>query len=455
MATTANSHGPRPAPRHLWSYVAPSQLYSDHYPGYENRPDGIISIAFSRSTIRNVHTNNDPIRGVVHVKSNIRVKSVSVQFVGRTICRAFEGASQQVSSTELFRHGLVLQQATFPSATCPPNRIEYPFEFRFPEAVQLPPSSPLPTDPKFEGEAGHTLPPSLWWNESTVRSEYVLEAQFVSEERHFTMNPKVVHQLRFFPSVPEVGLPEQIILRPGPPVRVERRSGLNQSGLGKGTLHRLTRRISGSTENLDESLGSDLMILSAPEHYRVGSTSPLKITLQSAANTNGNNSAPLFLRGIRAQAVARIDYRIPLPSHPSLVYNLLRSGESKFDLFNRRYAIPGLALDASTPTDIEAFEINKLVPPTFRTYNIALKYDVKYDMLLECGGKESEHSIVVRDVRIEPTTRPGGWLGPPPDDGVHEEGALLADLMRENVVGRSSDGAQVVIGGVHPPAYEP
>lgn len=290
-----------------------------------------------------------------------------------------------------------------------------------------------------------------------MRNEYVLEAQFVSKERHFTMNPKVVHQLRFFPSVPEVELPDQIALRPGPPVRIERRSRPDQSGRGRGALQRLSRRISGSTESLDETCSSDLLILSAPEQYRVGSTGTLKITLQSATNANDTKPAPIYLRGIRAQAIARIDYRIPLPSHPSLAYNILRSGDSKFDLFNRRYATPGLPLSTHTTTDIEAFEINKVVPPTFKTYNVALRYDVKYDMLLECGGKESEHSVVVKDVQIEPTTRPGGWLGPPPDDEAHEERVVLAELMRGNISrgGAGDEAVVVVVRGAQPPAYEP
>lgn len=205
---------------------------------------------------------------------------------------------------------------------------------------------------------------------------------------------------------------------------------------------------------MDESCGSDLLILSAPDHYRVGLTSTLKITLQSATIPDTSRTAAIYLRGIRAQAIARIDYRIPLPAHPSLAYNIIRSGDSKFDLFNRRYAIPGLRLNTTTATDIEAFGINKIIPPTFKTYNVALRYDVKYDMLLESGGKESEHSVVVKDVQIEPMTRPGGWLGPPPDDGAHEEREVLAELMRGSVLPERE--AQVsVAAAVQPPAYEP
>lgn len=450
--TTLDHGGPRPALRHVYSYVAQPQLYSDHYPAHPNSPNGIISIAFSRSTIRGVHTNNDQVRGVVHVKSNIKVKCVSIRFIGRSTCRTLEGASQHVSSTELFCHEKVLQRSTMPSENCPANRIEYPFEFRFPEAVQLSPPVPYPADSQFEYEPGHSLPPSLWWDESTVRNEYILEAQFVSDERHFTMNPKVVQQLRFFPSIPEIGLPEQVPLQPAPPVRIERKSRSEADGRSGGRLQRLSKRISGSTESLHEPVNSDLLILSAPEHYRVGSKSTLKFFLQSANDTGNVRGAPVYLRGIRAQATACIGYRIPIPSHTSPATHIVRSGESKFDLFNRRYAIPGLPLDSSTQTELEAFEIRKLVPPSFKTYNVALKYDVKYDILLECGGKESEHEVTIRNVVIEPMTRPGGWLGPPPDDGAHEENLISAELMRGNM---TTGVTSTVIERFDPPEYEP
>ncbi|KAJ4992845.1 hypothetical protein SVAN01_01549 [Stagonosporopsis vannaccii] len=459
VTTTANSHGPRPAVRHIYSYIAQPQLYSDHYPEHQNKPEGIISIAFSRSTIRSIHTNNDPIRGVVHVKSNIKVKSVSIQFIGRSTCRTFEGASQHVCSTELFRHEMALQRISMPSENCPPHRVEYPFEFRFPEAVQLPPSTPCPPDPKFETNPGHALPPSLWWDENTIRNEYVLEAQFVSEERHFTMNPKVIHQLRFSPSVPEVGLPREPPLRPAPPIRLEHTSRLDQAGRGRGrgALRRLSRRFSSTTEAESASASasasspspspspspSHLLILSVPSHYRANAPSTLKLTLQSPSH--GPHPA-IFLRGIRAQAHAHIHYRIPVPSHPSLAYNILRSGDAKFDLFNRRYAIPGLPLAAHAPTCIEAFAINKLVPPSFASYHVALRYDVKYDVLLLCGGRESEHEVLVQDVGIEAMTRPGGWLGPPDEEGAGGEDNGEGDRRVELVGGT---------GGVEPPAYEP
>ena len=131
---------------------------------------------------------------------------------------------------------------------------------------------------------------------------------------------------------------------------------------------------------------------------------------------------------------------------------MVRSGESKFDLFNRRYAIPGLHLNTTTPTEVEAFEIRKLVPPTFKTYNVALKYDVKYDILLECGGKESEHEVMIHNVAIEPMTRPGGWLGPPPDDGAHEERLLFTELMRGNL---NAGSTIIETERLDPPAYEP
>lgn len=455
--TYVNDDGPRQIPPHLYSYVAQPQLYSDHYPKHQNTPEAIISIALSRSSIRSVHTNNDPVRGVVLVKSTIKVKKVSIKFVGRSTCRAFEGVSQHVSSSTLFCHERTLHQSTKPSENCPPNRIEYPFEFRFPEQVQLPANTSFGSDSRFEHEPGQALPPSLWWNDSSVRNEYILEAQFLSEERNCNMNPKVIQQLRFFPSVPEVGLLSCVPLRPAPPIRFEQeaRSLTQESSEERrgSTLRRLSRRFSSSSKNDGPAFSATtLLVLSVPELYRVGAESAMKISLQTSQSENNTHPPPIHLRGIRAQAVARIDYRIPLPP-PSPTHHLLRCGEAKFDLFNRRYAIPGLALSPTTTTDIETFDINKLVPPTFKTYGVALTYEVKYDVLLGCAGKESEHEVVVRDVSIEPMTRPGGWLGPPPEDSRwaerEEERRMLAELTR------GSEHGDGVVGSAEPPAYEP
>lgn len=62
---------------------------------------------------------------------------------------------------------------------------------------------------------------------------------------------------------------------------------------------------------------------------------------------------------------------------------------------------------------LEDFLINTIVPPTFRTYSVAMTYDIEYDLLLECAGKESEHEVKMNKVVIETMTREGGYLGPP------------------------------------------
>lgn len=436
-ANTANNDGPRPVLRYVYSYVAQPQLYSDHYPEHQNTPEGVISIAFSRSTIRSVHTSNDLVRGVVLVKSNIKVKSVSIDLVGRSMCKTFEGTTPHKSSTTLFRHGMNLRRVSMPSENCPPNRIEYAFELRFPEHVELAAGDSFCHDDHFEHALGHSLPPSLWWNESTVRNEYVLEAQVLSEEKNFTMIPKVIQQLRFFPSVPEVGIPNQVSMISAPPVRVDRTA--RDAETRRGSLRRLSRRFSSAHGASEHKLAlSSLLVLGVPEYYRAGAKSTLKMSLQTPSVLEDSHLSAVYLRGMRAQAIARIDYRLPVPPHSSLSYNILRSGESKFDLFNRRYAIPGLCLGDAT--DIETFEINKLVPPTFKTYNVCLSYDVKYDILLNCGGTETEHEVVVKDVLIESMTRPGGWLGPPPEDGA--TAAFEQSMLRNNI-------------DTSPPAYEP
>ncbi|CAO2653908.1 Nn.00g106410.m01.CDS01 [Neocucurbitaria sp. VM-36] len=452
-AATADQQLSRPQPRHLYSYVAQPQLYSDHYGDHQNTPEGPISIAFTKSSRRSIHTNNDLVKGVVHCKARLQIQRVAIKFIGRTTNRIFNErnpTSQHVAETDLFCHEKTLSKRETPSATCPPGRVEYPFEFRFPEAVEQDPKiqngSPFKPDDFFEYERGHMLPPSLWWNESTVRSEYFLEAEFYTEQTSFTLNPVVIHQLRFSPSVPEQGLPISVPLLPAPPIRFERKSRPptpEPSHERRGPLKRIKSGLRGG-DKIEEADSTSLIVLSAPLHYRVRSPSTLKLSLQATLSDGNSRPAPVFLRGIRAQAIAHINYRVPVSSASN--GEIRKECIEKFDLFNQRYSKPGLEITDNTTLD--GFEINSIVPPTFKTYGVAIHYDVRYDLLLNCAGKESEHEVETKDVAIEPMTRPGGHLGPPEDPPPPRESdeSLVTDEMMQSrgVVG-------LAVGS--PPAY--
>jgi hypothetical protein len=133
------------------------------------------------------------------------------------------------------------------------------------------------------------------------------------------------------------------------------------------------------------------------------------MSLQATLSDGLTQPAPVYIRGIRAQAFLHIKYRIPLSSAPN--QEIRKFHTEKFDLFNRRYSKPGLEITASTVVD--GLIINNIVPPTFKSYGLAIWYEVRYDLLLECAGKESEHEVEVKDVVIDPMTREGGHLGPP------------------------------------------
>jgi hypothetical protein len=447
MATTLASQTSTPRPRQLYSYVAQPQLYSDHHhPNRENTPDGPISIAFTKSSRRSIHTNNDLIKGVVHVKAQIKCVTVTIKFIGKTTCRVFNErnpTNQHITEVELFCHEQTLKRRVTPSATCPPSRVEYPFEFRFPEAVEngsvLQGDATFTPDGLFEHQKGHALPPTLWWNESTIRNEYFLEAAFITEQTSFTLNPVVEYQLRFSPSVPEQSVPASTPLLPAPPIRYERKSVTESSHERRNSLKILKAGLR-SGDKPDDTAATSLLVLSAPAQYRVGANSTIKISLQATLSEGLAQPAAVYLRGIRAQAIAHIHYRIPAPSG-----EIRKESIERFDLFNQRYIKPGIEI--TSDTTLEGFEINKIVPPTFRTYGVAVKYDVRYELLLECAGKESEHSVEMKNIVIEPMTRPGGDLGPPleppPSRDSEDSSLVLEELMRTNT--NAEDG---------PPAYQ-
>ncbi|CAG5185902.1 uncharacterized protein ALTATR162_LOCUS11432 [Alternaria atra] len=166
---------------------------------------------------------------------------------------------------------------------------------------------------------GHPLPPSFWWNESTICNEYYLRAEYVTENASFTLNPVVVHQLRFSPSVPEQGLLPTTALVPAPPIRFERKSRPSTPEPSKerrAPLKRLKTGLRGGSKE-EEASSTSLLVLSAPSQYRVGATSKIKLSLQATLSDGDTQPAPVYLRGIRAQAIAHINFRIPLASAPN------------------------------------------------------------------------------------------------------------------------------------------
>jgi len=437
MATSLASQALRP--RQLYSYVAQPQLYSDHHhPDRQNTPEGPISIAFTKSSRRSIHTNNNLVKGVVHVNAKLQVKHVTIKFIGKTTCRISNDRNptdQHIAETELFCRGQALSRSLISSASCPASRVEYPFEFWFPESVEVAPktrnNAAFRPDSAFEHESDHMLPPSFWWNENTICNEYFLKAECVAESLSFTINPVVVQQLRFSPSVPEQSLSASAPLLPAPPLRFERRSSLQSPVPCKerrSSLKRLTISLRGGDKSEDTS-STSLLVLSAPSRYRVGASGSIKLSLQATLSEGLEQPAPVYLRGIRAQAIAHISYRVPAVSLPE--GEIRKHSIEKFDLFNQRYVKPGIEITQETLLD--GFEINKIVPPTFKTYGVALNYDVKYNLLLDCAGKESEQEVEMKGIVIEPMTRPGGHLGPPqgpPPENGSEESFTLEDMMR-------------------------
>ncbi|KAJ5021844.1 hypothetical protein J3E72DRAFT_3182 [Bipolaris maydis] len=463
MATTLP--GQAQSARQLYSYVLQPQLYSDHHhPDRQNTPEGPISIAFSKSSRRTVHTNNDLIKGVVHVKARLQIKRVTIKFIGKTTCRISNDrnpANPHCAEVELFCHEKTLSRIQTPTATCPPSRIEYPFEFRFPEKVEGTPKlqneAPFKPDALFEHETGHQLPPSLWCNENSICNEYFLRAEYVAEQTSFTLNPVVVHQLRFSPSVPELNIPSPLPLLPAPPIRFERKSRPSTPDPSKERRASLKRLASGlrnsSTEKLNDTSVTSLLILRAPAQYRVGAPSTLKISLQATLTNSSIDQqqppAAVHLRGIRAQVSAHITSRVPLAS--TATGDIRSETIEKFDLFNHRYVKPGIEITHDTTLD--GLLVSIIVPPTFKTYAVALRYDVKYNLLLECAGKESEHEVEMKDVVIEPMTRPGGHLGPPEEPPPPlREGEM--DVAREMMMMSQGGANGVVWEQVPPPAYQ-
>lgn len=445
-------------PRRLYAYVVRPRFYNDHHDiDHQNNQEGRISIAFTKASRRSIHTTDNLIKGVVHVKAEIPIKEVVIKFVGKTVSQIIDERRPKdlyTATTELFCFERSLNPREIPSPSCPPGRVEYTFEFHFPKIVEQKPTlqNNVPYTPSdiFEHEEGFQLPPSFWWNGDAVRNEYFLEAELFTEHSCPLSKSKVIQQLRFSPSIAEelaldsppafVALSTYFTRKswlPSPTPACERRGSLEKI---KATFRR------GSCP--EETSYTSTLVLGVPSEYQVGSEAHLTVASEARHGDCALQLAPVYIRRIRAQAIAHIRYRVPTASAPN--GEMRRHEIEEFDLFNQAYSKPGVEVNESTR--LGGFEIDKIIPPTFKSYGVALTYDVRYTLTIDCAGKVSEHEMEMKCIPILPMTRIADGLGPPEGPPPEDETTTYGGRPLEAIL--RTDALQDVVTDVPPPYYQ-
>lgn len=384
------------------------QLYNNNYGKFHNARHGTIFIAVNQPYTK-IWTCNEIVKGVVCLKKSVSASRVTIKFKARSIYR-LHGAETEF---ELFSYTKPLIRRDVPSSTASDTHFEYPFTFQFPEVVEEQPSpqynTPLGPNECFEHENGHMLPPTLWLPRGQAQNDYFLEAEVFTNV--IVLTQVVRQQLRFTPSTPAPSAIPEPFLVECTSSRLERKTRLldtkkvqEQKEIGS-RLAKFKERI--KADHSDDPYATFSIALSTPKELRVGSSVPIKISLSHLDRSQEVLEPPLvILRGIRAQAIAHIQTRVPnsLASRDGASRNYIE----QFELFNRRFKGDEgiLIFDGVTLEDLSlGLSVDKIVPPSFKTYGVMLKYDLKFKLWVECVGQVFEVEKVRKNVTILPMYR--------------------------------------------------
>ncbi|KAF2795154.1 hypothetical protein K505DRAFT_198692, partial [Melanomma pulvis-pyrius CBS 109.77] len=386
--------------------------YRSQYPYAYNHELGPVFIILQPAYMEKIFTCGDKVKGRVRVRILTEPLRVTIWFRGRSSC-------SKDDNTNLFSFTHVLFSGLGPYPRHPnPTYVDFPFEFRFPENVELHPGNindaAFRSSTMFEHRPGYLLPPSLWAKDGSAKVEYYLEAQIPSDQLFFSGKTKVRHQFRFSPSV----IPENYIippLIPGSPVLVRRQTRfLDTAGAPK--HHSRFSRLKDSINHEDAPSAAFSIAVNLPSQVRVGEPIPLTISLAHLERSEGVLEPPVVsLRGIIAKTIVHIHARVPVRLHPEGEHRCASS--EVINLFRCEFKHPGIIMfDGMTLDELSPrLALADSMAPSFRSYGISTTHDLRVKLVVECAGKVSEVDFLRQGITFLPMLRPGSSIPEPMD----------------------------------------
>jgi hypothetical protein len=376
--------------------------FKARYPLQDNHHLGLVFILNRPAYWRTVFTSGDGIKGKIRVKTSTKAERITVSFIGSSSC-------SKDDNTILFSYTETLFSGpgTIPGHTDPPH-VDYPFEFRFPDNVELDPGqlngAPFNPSRLFDHQPGHLLPPSLWAEDGSAKLEYYLEAQILSPNSFVVGKTKVRQQLRFTPSVtPTISLLPPLI--PCLPVLVQRQTRFLLPALPSENAHP-TRfmRLKDVLQRNDQPYATFSITVKIPSEIRVGDAIPMSVSLVYCERSEEIPDPPIvFLRNILATVTTHIHARVPLTIGESINGEHLSETSLKSAVFSHTFESPRLS-DGMMLGDLV---VRKDTIPTFSSYGVATTHDLHLKLGIECAENLSDVNLVRMDIKILPMTRPG------------------------------------------------
>lgn len=379
---------------------------------------------------RKIYTCGDVVSGTVKVDTRSKTTRVAIAFEGKTETRVSRGGGNNRKIYKarifLFRFASLLWSGDNIETLGTPDDpfVTFPFKFRFPSTVRLSPGY-LNFDATtiFESAAGHTLPPTMRANLSTLGEassyvEYYLQARMADRPHKILtlhLDKKARSILQFSPpyaASPDDGDPDA----PDPRLKQSTNAVTRHSHRLRPAFdpakHGFRSRLKDMLPRAKDPSATFAITTTAPTVVRAGA-SPLAITLSLTHRDRSPElrqapPPPVFLRGFRVRLKAHSAIRVPYQGFAGS-HDLADNVTDTRNLYQRHFGGSNNnnnAWDRTPPPllppdgahvlidDLQEGRgrcaVGRLVAPTFKTYGIARTYTLKVKLWVECAGKVFE-----------------------------------------------------------------
>jgi hypothetical protein len=381
------------------------------------------------------YTNDDVVKGAVCVHPTERPRAIRVTFKGR--CKMKISPSNEKvtykSTLELFSY----EQVLFNSSNLEESydivrrgigdngKVQLPFEFRFPEKVQMPPTNGHKPRPGFEHEPGHPLPTSFEYSvgQNVYSTEYYLEA-LVYKSVVWSPDETIIQKLPFRPT-PPVTDPNQFVQRPKFAEFYIRSHSLNwDSAQEPSTLTKIRWSLTKAQDSTPVARWR--VVAHCPYRLITGGIIPVSFSFHQLDSSPNLSQEPVVRIGqIRVKLTCKLSTRIP---HRGFTGERDITDFDETDIFEKRFLgynkvmRHGLKL-----AELGDFRLPPTILPSFQTYGLRLMYRIKIVVEGECATQEFSVTALRDTCEVVCGVQRPGTTGPIGTDVAGTSGVLAQD----------------------------
>ncbi|KAF2126101.1 hypothetical protein P153DRAFT_298746 [Dothidotthia symphoricarpi CBS 119687] len=407
-------------------------------PPYVNRRDNALYIdLFGDST--HYYTSGDRIHGVVRVNPDSRPQRVTLVFKGTSTIHDLNAKAVKI---ELFRYSLDLFESsgngdgldTLRRDTAKDGKVELPFEFTFPQTVELSPpqdrewwySQDVFNHPRFQHSPGFPLPPSYTLSKfgtgplisgpivadpEAVYIRYYLEAriEISTSDTSNAKPPPARQELHFIPPAPPydtsllhpltdfgTNIPKQFCRYKFIRTRNLLPNYEKSSKRGRVKDFLVEKELFFGLHSYSEVPFVRFDLFAIPARIvRIGSPFPIALKIEHLERSKSLPHPPkLFLRRVRVQITARYYTFIPTAATQGQVQHARKEEThtitSTLTLADRKFDSGAGELmyhdmDLARVADLHLGLANDKLIPSFTSYGLALEHEVQVHVWGECA----------------------------------------------------------------------